>query len=85
MDAALLEMIRAALPAHWSPDFRDDVAQEMVLGALTGEFDLSDLAEHVTTYRRRIYRLGGMTKRFLPIDAPIPGANRLTYADTLVG
>ena len=44
MGAALLELIRRALPPGLPPDICEDVQQEMIIAALCGEFDLSQAA-----------------------------------------
>lgn len=85
MDAALLEMIIGAIPKTLPDDLRADIAQEMALAALDGEFDLSEVAKHVSFYRRKIYRLSANRFKFVSLSSPIPGTTKLTYADTLVG
>ena len=85
MDAALMEMILRAIPKSLPDDLRADIAQEMAVGALDGDFDLSDLGKYVAFYRRKIYRLSANRFKFISIDSVIPGTTKLTYADTLVG
>lgn len=85
LGAALLPMIRAALPSYLLPDVAEDITQEMAVDALDAAFDLSDLLAMVPIYRRRINRLSSHTARFISIDAIIPGTNHLTYAETLIG
>jgi hypothetical protein len=85
LDAALLTIIRAALPRDLPSDIAEDITQEMAVDALDGAFDLSDLLALVPIYRRRINRLSSHTARFISIDSIVPGTNHLTYAETLIG
>jgi hypothetical protein len=83
MDTGLLDIINRVLP--YSLPNREDVAQELALGAISGEFDLSDLPRMVPFYRRKINRLSANPFRFVSISQPIPDTNGLTIADTLAG
>lgn len=81
----LLETIRRNLPKGWQSDLREDIAQEMALAALDGEFDLSELPRVVHVYRRKINRLSANKFKFVSIDQIIPNTNGLTIGETLAG
>jgi hypothetical protein len=78
-------VIKAALPSYIPADVREDVTQESALAALSGEFDLSELALIISHCRRRINRLTSGRCKFISLDAPIPGVERVTYTEALAG
>jgi hypothetical protein len=81
----LLPTVQAIVQQKLPPDMCEDVQQELIVAALEGEIDLSNITAQLPTYRRRINRLSSHTRRFISIDATVPGTNHLTYADTLIG
>jgi len=85
LDAALLDLIRAALPAGLPADLREEVMQETAVAALGGEFDLSEMARLVKHCRRKINRLNADRFRFVSLSQPIPNSNGLTYSDVIAG
>lgn len=82
--AELYEAIARAV-ASLPPDVREEVTQEMAVAALQGEIDLSDIASMVAFYRRKVMRQMGDRYKFVSLDQPIPGTERLTYAAQLAG
>ncbi|HJQ26892.1 MAG TPA: hypothetical protein VKA60_23460 [Blastocatellia bacterium] len=85
MGDELLSVIAPVVIAKAPPDLHDDLIQEIALAALEGNVDPLNVAASLATYRSRINRLSSDTKKFVPIDSTVPGTNRLTYADVLVG
>ncbi|MEN3335656.1 MAG: hypothetical protein V7641_5021 [Blastocatellia bacterium] len=83
--AALLDVVAGALPRNLPADLREDVAQEMALAALAGDFDLSDLARMVPYYQRQMSKLRVTDFSVVSLDAVIAGAGHLTYGETLAG
>lgn len=78
----LLADIARQLPRYLPPDAREDARQEIALAILEGR----------RPGRRDVNRIAaealGMTQnrfRFRSLDAPIPGTERLTWAETLIG
>jgi transposase-like protein len=78
------EVIRHAL-ANVPPDLREEIMQEMMLAALDGRFDLSDIKSMIPFYRRKVMRQTADRFRFVSLDQPIPNTEGLTYADALAG
>jgi transposase-like protein len=78
-------LIEQKLPKNLPLEIREELQQELVMAALAGEFDLSELDQAITTYRRKVNRESLTGFGYVSLDAVIPQTNGLTYADTLAG
>ena len=81
----ILPLISARVPKELPPEVREEMIQELAVAALTGEFELSQLDEMVTRFRRKVYRESLTGFAYVSLDAGIPNTEGLTLADTLVG
>jgi hypothetical protein len=79
----LVSIVARAIPLAIPPEIRADICQELLLSVLEGELSLADLkkgvAAAVTKYNRMFPGKFGP----ISIDAPIPGTEGFTIADTL--
>jgi hypothetical protein len=78
----LLDAITRMLPRYLSPEAREDARQSLALAVLEG------VRLTARDVRREASRAVGIAQnrfKFLSLDAPTPGTERLTWADTLVG
>jgi ribosomal protein L37AE/L43A len=81
----LLPLIAAKVPRELPPEVREEMIQELAVGVLVGEFELSQLDEMVTQYRRKVYRQSLTGFGYVSLDAVIPNTEGLTLGDTLAG
>jgi len=81
----LLPLISARVPKELPPEVREEMIQELAVAALAGEFELSQLDEMVTRFRRKVYRESLTGFAYVSLDAGIPNTEGLTLADRLVG
>jgi transposase-like protein len=81
----LLPLIAGKVPKELPPEVREEMIQELAVAVLAGEFELSQLDEMVTRFRRKVYRESLTGFAYVSLDAGIPNAEGLTLADTLAG
>jgi transposase-like protein len=81
----LSDLIEEKLPKNLPLEIREELQQELVMAALAGEFELSELDAAVALYRRKVNRESLTGFAYVSLDAVIPQTNGLTYADTLAG
>jgi hypothetical protein len=81
----LPSLIEEKLPKNLPLEIREELQQELVMAALAGEFELSELDAAVALYRRKVNRESLTGFAYVSLDAVIPQTNGLTYADTLAG
>jgi hypothetical protein len=78
-------LIEEKLPRNLPVEIREELHQELVLAALAGEFELSELDQMIINYRRKVYRESLTGFAYVSLDAVIPHTEGLTYGDTLAG
>ena len=78
-------LIDQKLPKTLPVEIRQELQQELVMAALSGEFELSELEQVITLYRRKVYRESLTGFGYISLDAVIPHTEGLTLADTLAG
>jgi transposase-like protein len=78
-------LIEQKLPKNLPVEIREELQQELVLAALAGEFELSELDQVIINYRRKVYRQSLTGFAYVSLDAVIPHTEGLTYGDTLAG
>jgi hypothetical protein len=81
----LLPLITGKVPKELPPEVREEMIQELAVAVLAGEFELSQLDEMVTRFRRKVYRESLTGFAYVSLDAGIPNTEGLTLADRLVG
>ena len=81
----LLTLIEEKLPRELPLEVREEMIQELAVAALAGEFELSQLDEMVTRFRRKVYGQSLTGFGYVSLDAGIPNTEGLTLADTLAG
>jgi hypothetical protein len=81
---ALVVRVNNVVPKALSEQVRADVAQDIILGVLSGELSENDLAKHVQTYIRRHYgKVEWNRFRDVSLDAPYPGTDNRSWHDVL--
>jgi transposase-like protein len=78
-------LIEQKLPRNLPVEIREELQQELVVAALAGDFELSELEAAVARFRRKVNRESLTGFGYVSLDAVIPQTNGLTYADTLAG
>jgi transposase-like protein len=78
-------LIEEKLPKNLPLEIREELQQELVVAALAGDFELSELDAAVARFRRKVNRESLTGFGYVSLDAVIPQTNGLTYADTLAG
>jgi transposase-like protein len=81
----LPSLIEQKLPKNLPLEIREELQQELVMAALAGDFELSELDAAVARFRRKVNRESLTGFGYVSLDAVIPQTNGLTYADTLAG
>jgi hypothetical protein len=77
------QMIDESVSKSIPPDIREDLTQELVLAALCGELDLSEMPKVIARFRRKVYGQLLTGFRYVSLNAPIPHTDGLTYADLI--
>lgn len=81
----LLKLITVRLPAHLPPDVREEARQSLMLAVLEGQAALDPDRKTVRHHASAARGMSWNRFRYLPLDAPIPGTDGLTWAETLIG
>jgi hypothetical protein len=69
----ILLVVDKAIPKNLPYDVKEDVRQELLVGALHGDFDVRDIKQVVPLYTRKINNLSANKFAHVFLDHPAPG------------
>ncbi|MGA9773662.1 MAG: hypothetical protein WBV94_31820 [Blastocatellia bacterium] len=77
-----MEIVTSFIPLNLPPDVCDEMRQELALGVLLGEFDITRLADALPICRQRINKNEAKPFNHIYIDHPVSGTtlNRFDIA-----
>lgn len=79
----LVTLVNGALPRHLPEQIRADVAQDMILGVLTGEITEQGLELQVRKYLRKHYKTVETPYLAISLNQPVPGTDGRNWNDIL--
>lgn len=79
----LVALVNGALPRGLPEQIRADVAQDMILGVLSGEIDEQGLEAHVRRYMRHHFKTVETPYLAVSLNQPVPGTDDRSWGDVL--
>lgn len=79
----LVALVNMALPRGLPEQIRADVAQDMILGVLSGEIDEQGLERQVRKYLRHHYKAVETPYLAISLNQPVPGTDDQSWGDVI--
>lgn len=79
----LVNLVNMALPRGLPEQIRGDVAQDMILGILSGEIDEDQIERQVRKYLRSHYKAVETPYLAISLNQPVPGTDDQNWGDVL--